>query len=327
MLMKTKNFLAAIITVIVIGIIIWMVVYYLAPSKPSPLRMGYAPYASNWAFFVAIEKGFFKKEGLDVKAEKFNGSKEMMDALLTKRVDAIAPISLPVIFGVEENSPGTLKITLLGMERNKPETLGTVSGIVVKKYSSITSIEDLKGKKIGTYSGTTALVSLKLILKANDIDPDKEVTIIQVSPELQISAFLSNQFDALFTIEPYITLIETEGYGKVIVRNPRSKYIQDPFIIGGQIFLRDFYEKNPELCKKITKALKKALLFINEHPKEAKKILAKWTIYPERVAVGVGFYEWSDISSFEVTLLQKLADLYYKYGLLKKPLDVSKMCD
>lgn len=311
---------------ILIGITYWS----LSKKTSKSIKMGYAPFASNWPFFVAIEKGYFHEEGLDIEPEKFVDSKSMMDALITKRVDHIAPIALPVIFGVEQSQPELLKIFLVAAER-KTEERNVISGIVVKKDSLIKSISHLKGRKIGTYPGTAALVSVKLILIANGVDPEKEVSIIQVAPELQIHSLLANQFDALFTIEPYTTIAITKNVGQLIETNPRAKYITDPYIVGAQVFLKESIEKNPEVSKKIINALKKGISFIKENPAAARKILAKWSIYEEEVAKESGLYEWFDVSSKtpETTKIrgeiQKMANIFYKNGILNKSIDTSRM--
>jgi NitT/TauT family transport system substrate-binding protein len=291
------------------------------------IKMGYAPFASNLPFFVAVERGYFLEQGLYIKPEKFVESKSMMDAFLMKRVDAIAPVALPVIFGVEQNQPGTLKLVLLAAETI--ERGGIVSGIIVKKDSSIDSIADLKGKRIGTYTGTASLVSLKLILEANKIDPEREVSIIQVAPELQIPSLLAGQFEALFTIEPYTSIAVVEGVGKFIDTNPRAKYITGPdrypYIVGAQVCLKNSINKNKNLCEKITNALEKAIIFIKNNPAEAREILAKWSIYKKEVSMEVGLYEWLNISSDTKEYVKKMAEIFYKYGILKQPLDTQKM--
>ena len=71
---------------------------------------------------------------------------------------------------------------------------------------SITQISDLRDRKIGTFPGLAMLTLTRLMIEANGLDPDKDVKIIQLAPPAQVAALNSNQVDALFTLEPIVSL-------------------------------------------------------------------------------------------------------------------------
>src|SRR3972149_6635849 len=109
--------------------------------------------------------------------------------------------AFPVIFSIEQNSPGQFKIYII----NAITDAAFPDYILVKKVSKINSLLDLKGKKIGTYPGSTILTYTKVILK-HFFDPDEDISIIQLKPELQLQALEAGQVDAIFTLEPIASL-------------------------------------------------------------------------------------------------------------------------
>jgi NitT/TauT family transport system substrate-binding protein/sulfonate transport system substrate-binding protein len=76
-----------------------------------------------------------------------------------------------------------------------------ISLLLVKDTTSIKSISDLKGKKIGILPTRAYEVWIEEILKANGVAVE-DVIIRQVKPNLQADALNNGSIDALFTNDP-----------------------------------------------------------------------------------------------------------------------------
>jgi NitT/TauT family transport system substrate-binding protein len=317
-----RRVITLIIIILIIAIIgISFLILRGRARKLEEVKIGYMPYTSNLPLFVALEKGFFKNEGLEVKTIKFGSSKEAMDALLTGKIDAEGTIGLSTLFAIEAASPGQIKFYLPCVEtKNK-----FANYLLVRKDSSISTVKDLKGKRIGTYTGTTQLLFLKLLLQKLGLDPEKDVKIIQVSPQLEIEAFSAGQFDALFTIEPAATIAMEKGIGKPLLRNPRCEYIISPFPAGAFPFSTNFLREDPDKAKRIYRAIDKAVDFIKTHEDEAKRLVPKYTGLEETIALKTGLYEWWKMDEIKIEPMQKLADLLFEYKDIPAKIDVSKM--
>lgn len=211
-------------------------------GKPS-VRVGYIPFSNCLPFYVAVEKGYFSKKGLEVKPVKCNNSSIALNALLAGQVDAIAGITFSSYWAAEQEEPGRLKLFLRHYE--KPDD--PFSYLLVPKKSEIKDPSELRGKRVGTYTGVSQLLYLRLFLKKLGMEPDKDVKIIQVGSQLQIQALAAGQFDALFTVEPYGTIAVLKGVAKVLVASPRTKYIQDPFWGGAAAVTAAYLDKNKEI--------------------------------------------------------------------------------
>jgi NitT/TauT family transport system substrate-binding protein len=139
------------------------------------VNVGYVPIVGDLPIFVAMEKGFFLQEGLAVNLVEFASGNAAMDALLTNRTVMQATIGSSTLFSIEEKSPNRFKVILSSDETE--EDYGAY--ILVRSDLKINSLAELKGKKIGTYTGLTHLLNLKMILR-NGLDPEKDVEIVQI---------------------------------------------------------------------------------------------------------------------------------------------------
>lgn len=162
-------------------------------ASPSSLRVGYIPFSADLPFFVAMEKGFFEDEGITLEPIRFAVSSECLSAEVAGRIQAAMGNSLSALYAIEQKQPGTLRVFLPMLETEENH----VSHLLVKKESPIKSIGDLKGKKVGTYAGSTQLLYLRLFLRKYDLDPNKDLRIVQVASNLQVQALDAGQVDAL----------------------------------------------------------------------------------------------------------------------------------
>lgn len=307
----------------ILKIIIAILLFTLGCSKkPGNIKIGYIPFNADLPFFVAMEKRYFEEQGLKVDAIRFGDSTQALNGMLAKQVDAVAGLTFSIFFAAEKESPGEFKLFIPFAEVESK----VMSYLLVGKESDIISLSDLKGKRIGTYSGATQLLYLKLFLKKIGLDPEKDVTILQVASELQVQALAAKQFDALFTVEPYGTIARENGAGNVFLENPRYHYITGPFWVGAIGVNSDFSKKNPEAVRKMYKSIARAVDFIKTNETEAKKILTKYTPMDESIALKSGLYQWYKIDeAIDFSSIQQIADLMYDYKLLNKKVNAKAL--
>ena len=174
----------------------------------------------------------------------------------------------------------------------------------------------MKGKKVGTYTGLTQLQTLKLILDRY-MDSGKDVEILQVEPRLQVQALAAGQFDALFSIEPYISLALAEANASIIEWNAREKEIVSPFWAAGTVVSRRFTERRPRDVEKLIRSLEKAALKIQRDEAASRKILEKYTPLREPITSGVGLYMWLPVGKEDRDAFRRLAVLLQQAGVTK----------
>jgi NitT/TauT family transport system substrate-binding protein len=271
--------------------------------------------------FVALEQKLFEKENLKVETTQFESVNEAMNSLLTGRIDCIQGVGFTTFMAVEQNVTDQFKLIWTCADTKGKFT----NGLLKRKGLPYLKIDDLKGKKIGTYTGTSQLINLKVILRNLNIDPDKDVEIIQVGRQIELQAFSSGQFDFLFTIEPDVTIAIEKNIGEYFIPNPRVKYIFDPFVAGGAVVSTKFIDGRKNDLAKLIKIANESIDYIRLHEIEAKSILPKYTPLTNDIAQKSGLYEFWKLGEEDRNAMQALADLYLKEGDLKKPVNTSAM--
>jgi NitT/TauT family transport system substrate-binding protein len=309
--MNKKKLLVVLIAIgIALALLTWGVKRSRSPEK---IRYGYLPIASDASFFVAVERGFFTGQGLQVEPIKFETSNQALEALVAGRVDAIAPVALEAALALETNTSGQFKM----VEMTAATAQTRVHRIEVKTDSQIKTLADLRGKKVGTFPGSQMVVFLKLIL-GRYFDAENDLEIIQLRPPLQPQALETGQVDALFCLEPTCTLLEAQGLGRAISVNPLYEYILQPFPTAAGVVSTPLAKEKPDTVDKIIIALRAAHEYIRTNPNEAAVAVPKYAPIEAELAPRVAVYDYWDVGAIDRNAVQRLADLYADKGVLTK---------
>ena len=119
---------------------------------------------SNTPIWVADQKGFFKKNGLNAEVISISASTIVIQALLTGEVDFIIAPSATLVTSKMAGADTVMVSTNLPLFIDHIVSLG-----------NITTIEQLKGKIGGVNRlGTTSDMTLRLALRRLGVDPEKE---------------------------------------------------------------------------------------------------------------------------------------------------------
>lgn len=294
------------------------------PAQQTKVRIGYLPFSSALPFFVAQEKGYFTQEGVTVEAVKSASANEALDALRTGNLDVVVGVGLSTFFAMEGASPGAFRCFQPCVE----DSTHAASFLLVPKNSGITEVSQLKGKKVGTYSGTSQVLVLRLLLRKLGLDPENpaDVTIGDVASNLQVDAINAGQFDAFLTLEPYATRAMLLHDAKPLLVNPRVKYILDPFPAGANAVSTKFLNEHPDLSQKVVAALDRAIEDIHRDEASAKAILPKYdqTLTAD-LAAKSNIYRWWKKSETNLTPIQQYADLLFEGKALKTKVNVEPM--
>ncbi len=155
-------------------LVLLILLVMLAPGAPAlaqeRMRIAWAGSTpSNTPIWVADQKGFFKKNGLDVEVISISASTIVIQALLTGEVDFII-------------APSTTLVTsrLAGADTIMVSTNLPLFIDHIVSLAEITSVEQLKGKTGGVNRlGTTSDMTLRLALRRFGIDPERKQRLSQ----------------------------------------------------------------------------------------------------------------------------------------------------
>jgi NitT/TauT family transport system substrate-binding protein len=151
-------------------------------------------FALNWfavgdhaAYWVALEKGYYKARGLDVELQNSKGSGDSIAKVDTGRADVGLADSAVVIAAVSRGG----KIKVVGMVFDK-----TPLNIWSRKEAPITRPKDLEGKTIGAPPGDGQRQVFPAFAKLHGIDQAK-VTWVNVEPAAKIPALAEKRVDSV----------------------------------------------------------------------------------------------------------------------------------
>ncbi|MGC8660852.1 MAG: ABC transporter substrate-binding protein, partial [Desulfomonilaceae bacterium] len=223
--------------------------------------------------WVALDKGFFKDQGVDVEiAGIFRSGPEIMSAFSAKSLDMAYVGEAPTVTAFANNTANIAIVAQVNTEG---------SAIVVAKDSNIRSIADLKNKQIAIpgYSTVQDLLLRKSFVE-NGIDP-KAAKVTVIKPPEMIPALRTHQIDAFIAWEPYPAQAEHGNIGRVLITSGEI-WKNHPCCV--LVVDRNFARNNPQTVKKVLKAHENSINFIRQKPAEAVGITLKNTGMDEQTA-------------------------------------------
>ena len=170
-------------------------------------------------------------------------------------------------------------------------TLGVLS--ILEKGDSVKSVADLRGKTIlvpASGKGATPEYALNYVLTKNGLDPQTDVTIEWKSEVTEIIGALKNGTATIAMLpQPAATTakMKVEGLNTVLDLNDEwNKIGGDSKLVTGVIVARkEFVEEHPEAVKEFLKAYEESTKYANENIAETAKLVAKYKIADEAVAL------------------------------------------
>jgi len=208
-------------------------------------------------FVVAIDKGYFKAEGLDVTIDTAGGSLEPLNRIASGTYD-IGFGDINSLIKFRDANPN-VPIKAVYMVYNKPPF-----SIVGRKSRGVVQPKDLEGKKLGAPAPDGAYAQWPIFVKANGIDASK-VTIENVGFPVREPMLAAGQVDAItgFSFSSYINLKDrgvpadditvllmadygVNLYGNAIIVNPKFA-AEKPDAV--KAFLRAFTKGMQETVK------------------------------------------------------------------------------
>ena len=259
--------------------------------------------------------GLISKLPFKVKWVDFTSGPPMVQAMGSGSVDIGGVGDAPPVF----SAAGGSKIKIVGA-RKTPAAAGAV---VVPKGSSITSIQQLKGKTIAAPEGTTADYHLLTVLAAAGLTK-KDVTVENLQPADALAAFNSGKIDAWDTWSPYIEEATVQDGGKVLADGSQygSPY---SFQVASDAALSN--QGKAAAINDYEKILNQAYVWSSTHQSNWAKIWGDATGLPSATMTLAAKDDVNTpvkIDSTVITAEQKLTDAFYKAGEI--PTDV-KMTD
>lgn len=238
--------------------------------------------------YVAIQKGFFKEQGIQIDLTTGQGADNVMTAVLSNQCDIGFAGPEASIYVYNE---GKEDYTQVFAQLTKKDG----SFLVAKNNTDNFSWQDVKGKTIiPGRKGGVPYMTLEYVLKKNGINPGADVTLDDsIKFDLMAGAFTGGDAQYVTLFEPTASLTQNEGKG-YIVASVGTEAGEIPYT--AYFAKKSYIENNEDTIKKFTKAIYKGQQWVREH--SAKDIAQEIQ----------GFFPDTDINLLQ-TVIQNYKDI------------------
>ena len=281
------------------------------------IRVGYIGLTCEAPIYMAVEKGFFKEEGLDPVLVKCDWS-NYKDVMALGGFDITHHLVMyflkPIEQGLDAKFTG-------GIHRGCLRVQAPPNG-------KINSVEDLRGKRIGIPGmGTPPFIFANRVLTAHGIDPSKEITwIVYPAGELGL-ALDKGEVDAVADSEPIGTLLVAEGKAKNIADQAKdAPYLNEyccEVVVSGK-----FLKANPKAAAAATRALLKAAKWVQTNPAAAARLSVEkhyLASNPELNTVAISHLNYIPSVSLAEASVKTAAIAMKRDGMLSPSTDVDEL--
>lgn len=224
-------------------------------------------YGRSTPYFVALEKGFFKKNNIDVNIERGYGSAASLKRIAAGQADfVLADFGGLILARANEKLPAKMIAVIYAKNGHAVHYL---------EGSGINKPADLAGKRIAAAPGTTVAALFPAFMRANNADPTK-AQVISVDPQALNAVLLAKQFDAMLEFNFNNALLVKEGSKSGL--KPKVMMYADnnfKFYANGIITTDAMIQKNPDLVRRFAASIVEGVKYTFDHPDESCQLLRK----------------------------------------------------
>src|ERR1700730_16356337 len=229
------------------------------------LKGEYAP------LFVALHKGYYNAEGLDVKLSEGNGAQNVLKALAAGNEKFGYGPAVAAAQAVSQGLP--VKVVAL-YQTSAP------MGVIAFPDTPLKGPKDLEGKRLAISVGETFGDMIRPFARLNNVDLGK-IQLIQMDASARTMQFLTRKIDVMSVyLSNELPQIEKRAGVKFNMIKVTDFGLS---VLGSSMYVSNaFAEQNPETVKKLLRATAKGYRDAMANPKEAAKIMAKHMVVAEQ---------------------------------------------
>ncbi|WP_416413443.1 aliphatic sulfonate ABC transporter substrate-binding protein [Pantoea sp. App145] len=284
----------------------------MSPSGERELRIGYQKFG-NLGVLKARQslEQCFAKQGVNVLWSEFPAGPQLLYALQNNEIDFGTTGEVPPIFAQSSGNA----VTYIAWEPPAPSSVG----IVVPIESDITTLADLRGKRISVNKGSNVHWLLLQLLDEAGIGLD-EIKVVYAPPKypLTVSDYLA--VDAWMMWDPLLSAAESNPTLRIIA-NGEGRVRNHQFYLAR----RDYVQQHDDIVHQLVEALQQTGQFIDSHRQESAKLLSQelgLEIHSVERALSRRSHQTRAMAFEVIREQQTIADRFYALGLINKPVRV-----
>jgi NitT/TauT family transport system substrate-binding protein len=252
-------------------------------ATAEPLRIGHSTWVGYGPLYIAQEQGYYTDEGIEVELSVIEDTSARMAAMNAGHIEALATtidtmplyltadIRMQYVFTIDDSTGG--------------------DGIVANK--DITSIEDLRGKRVAFNAGTVSEFYITYLLGHAEMSIS-DIEHVNMDQADAGAAFVAERVDAAVTWEPWLSRARDTEHGHVLIDTSANPGL----VVDVLLAPVGVIEARVDDFRALYRAWNRAVDFVKTNPDEAHEIMARgvggWLedpkIFAETLA-GVSYYD------------------------------------
>ncbi len=299
---------AVLAILVVIAGLVSTTAYNLFSKRGDVVRIAIELNDHSAAFWIALDKGWFKEKGINVEYIPFSTGLELATAMARGDIDiAIACIG-PLIMIRSRGFP----VKLVSMMH--------LHGYAIVARRDIASIEDLSGKTVSVSGpGSPTWLLLHLVIDKYGL---RNVKVKTLPPYMALNALLTGRVDAAVLPEHYATLSTRKGVHVIL----RSQDVWPSMPGSGLVVRGDYLSNHRDTVLEILGILEHAIMYIRENPVDSARIVARYLgVDYSIISESMEYLDYTcrvNVSSIELYI-----EYLVRYGAIDKPVSIDDFID
>ena len=294
------------------------------------VKVGALRLSNTAPLFIGMDKGFFETEGIKVEPVWFKAAQPIVVALATGDIDVGAT---GLTAGLYNSIAQGMKISIVADKgREWPGYKLTALLVDTEQWKAgVRDLKDLKGKRIGiTQIGSTFHYMLGNILEKRGMTLN-DVKVVPLGGLASMrDALITHQIESVFLNQPFVTAMEKNGTGNVLL------WVGDhlPYQIAA-IFYGEKLTKNRGAALSFMKGYIRSCRYYYDHALSKKEgapyqeildLISKYTEEkPDVIALALPYNDRN--GELHAEDIQKQLDWYHRNGMVSKKSSSSEMVD
>ncbi len=280
------------------------------------VRVGEGPFITGGAFYVARDKGYFRKLGLEIETKQFIDGALAVPSMISGEVDlALMTPNASLFNSVAKGAPMMLFLDRGGNRKGSAYTLTNVTQALYDAgVHSMADFGKLKGKKMGVGAlGSINQYNLAQALLKGGLDPAKDVQwVVNVSQPDLMKMLGQGQVDATNLAWQFGVFAQQNKWGPIVVTD--DQVVPDA-AIGFYAARKEFLEKSHDVAVRFAMAYLHAVKEFNaaaqapDQHADVVEILAKNTALNKPELVKAIAPHWSYINENGMPLVDSIMQM------------------
>jgi len=275
-------------------------------------KLGYMKIVDNAAMFMAMEKGFFKAEGIELETVPMAGGAGIVQGVTSGDLQ----FGWTNVISLYQAFVEGFDFKLIAGGATNVRGSNETHAIIVGKDAPIKSAKDLEGKTVAvnTLNNIVHLMALAWVDKNGG--NSAKIKFVEIPFPQMEATLVAGKVDAISIQEPFAA---------VAARRPETRVLANPwgdvlpkFLIASWFASEKWIQKNQQLGQAFVRAINRGVDAIHADKEGARAAMIKWAgINPDFVGkIGLPQFE----KAIAEKDLQVTMDLTYKYKMISRPL-------